>query len=98
MSLVDHDRTEDARALLAGFGDERPSTENADLSFAVDGGAKAIAPVVRALDEAGINVASLEIVEPSLDDVFVQKTGQHLEGTDAATQAHGVAAPSVEPA
>ena len=43
-------------------------------------GAAAIAPVVRALDEAGILIESLDVVEPTLDDVFVAKTGQHLEG------------------
>jgi ABC-2 type transport system ATP-binding protein len=44
----------------------------------------AIAPVVRALDEAGILVESLDVVEPTLDDVFVEKTGQHLEGAESA--------------
>ena len=39
-------------------------------------------PVVRALDDAGLHVASLDLVEPTLDDVFVEKTGSHLEGTD----------------
>ena len=34
---------------------------------------------MRALDEAGITVASLDLVEPTLDDVFVAKTGRHLE-------------------
>ncbi len=92
VSVVDPERLERAREILGRFGDERPSTENADLSFAVDGGATAIAPVVRALDEAGIAVAALQVVEPSLDDVFVQKTGRHLEGTQDASDAHGVAA------
>jgi len=97
VSIIEQGRLEHARTVMAAFGDERPSTENADLSFAVDGGAKAIAPVVRALDEAGIAVAALQVVEPSLDDVFVQKTGHHLEGTDAASEAHGVAAAIPEP-
>jgi ABC-2 type transport system ATP-binding protein len=35
--------------------------------------------VVRALDEAGIAVEALELVKPTLDDVFVEKTGYHLE-------------------
>ena len=35
--------------------------------------------MVRALDEAGIAVESLELVRPTLDDVFVEKTGYHLE-------------------
>ena len=38
--------------------------------------------MVRALDEAGILVESLDLVEPTLDDVFVAKTGDHLEGDE----------------
>jgi ABC-2 type transport system ATP-binding protein len=36
---------------------------------------------VRALDDAGFVVASLDLVQPTLDDVFAEKTGQRLEGT-----------------
>jgi hypothetical protein len=46
------------------------------------GGANDVARVVRALDEAGIMFGSLELVEPTLDDVFVAKTGEHLEGDE----------------
>ena len=35
--------------------------------------------MVRALDEAGLNVEALDLAEPSLDDVFLAKTGHHLE-------------------
>ena len=50
-------------------------------------GAADVAPVVRALDEAGLVVESLDLVEPTLDDVFVAKTGHHLEGaTRTATE------------
>ena len=45
----------------------------------VENGAADIPNVVRALDEAGIAVESLELVRPTLDDVFVAKTGYHLE-------------------
>ena len=48
----------------------------------LEGGATGVAPVVRALDEAGLAVESLDLVEPTLDDVFVAKTGQPLEGAD----------------
>ena len=41
-----------------------------------------IPKVVRALDDAGIAVESLELVRPTLDDVFVAKTGHHLEKDD----------------
>jgi ABC-2 type transport system ATP-binding protein len=36
--------------------------------------------VVRAVDDAGVTLASLEIQAPSLDDVFLAKTGRSLEG------------------
>jgi threonine synthase len=56
------------------------------------------APVVRALDEAGLELASLELVHPTLDDVFVEKTGRHLEGADTAEQPPAEPAPEPEPA
>ena len=69
-----------ARELLAGFGELRPAPEGVDVSVAVAAGAAEIAPVVRLLDEAGFTVASLDLVAPSLDDVFAEKTGRRLEG------------------
>ena len=36
--------------------------------------------VVRALDSEGIRVATLTVHEPTLDDVFLEKTGRSLEG------------------
>src|SRR5207244_11776744 len=39
-----------------------------------------IAQIVRALDAEGIRIAQLQIHEPTLDDVFLAKTGRHLEG------------------
>jgi ABC-2 type transport system ATP-binding protein len=40
-----------------------------------------LADVVRALDAAGLQVAHLELHQPSLDDVFLAKTGRSLEGS-----------------
>jgi ABC-2 type transport system ATP-binding protein len=73
-----------AREVLTRFGDHRPATQDCHLSIALEHGAADIAPVVRALDEAGLTVKSLELVQPTLDDVFVEKTGRHLEGAAAA--------------
>jgi ABC-2 type transport system ATP-binding protein len=64
--------------VLSAFGKLHPAKEGT-LIVEVETGAAAIAPVVRALDEAGLLVESLDLVEPTLDDVFVEKTGQHLE-------------------
>ena len=50
-----------------------------------------LADVVRALDAESLKVAHLELDEPSLDDVFLAKTGHRLEG-QAETQPEPVEA------
>ena len=42
-----------------------------------------LADVVRALDAEGLRVAKLTVHEPTLDDVFLEKTGRSLEGAGA---------------
>jgi ABC-2 type transport system ATP-binding protein len=70
---------EQAEAIMARFGDPMPS-KNGVLMVALERGANDVAPIVRALDDAGLQVESLNLVQPTLDDVFVAKTGRHLEG------------------
>jgi ABC-2 type transport system ATP-binding protein len=79
----DHDLAK-ARELLAPFGEDRPPDESCHLSVTLERGAAQVAGVVRALDDAGFLVESLELVEPTLDDVFIAKTGRHLEGAAQA--------------
>jgi ABC-2 type transport system ATP-binding protein len=95
LTLTDDADLDRAREVLAQFGAARPPAEGCHLSVAVAGGATEIAPVVRALDDAGFMVASLELVQPTLDDVFVEKTGRHLEGAEQAAPA--TADPVAEP-
>ncbi len=76
-----HGVTEHAEAVIVRFGTPLPSKDGM-LMVALEHGASEIAPVVRALDEAGLLVESLELVQPTLDDVFVEKTGRHLEGSE----------------
>jgi ABC-2 type transport system ATP-binding protein len=75
------------REVLMPFGELRPAPAGVHLSVCVATGAAAIAPVVRALDEAGLTVAALQLVEPTLDDVFVEKTGHHLVDDEAPQDA-----------
>ena len=79
-----------ARCSSASATTGRPAAA-ATCRSQLDGGEGEIAPVVRALDDAGLLVASLEVVRPTLDDVFLDKTGEHLEGAAAD------AAPADEP-
>jgi ABC-2 type transport system ATP-binding protein len=88
-TVVDVERAERA---IAPFGDLRPATTGVHVSLCVADGAAAIAPVVRALDEAGLGVEGIELVRPTLDDVFAEKTGHRLEGDAAAAAAPEVAA------
>jgi ABC-2 type transport system ATP-binding protein len=44
------------------------------------GGDAQLAEVVRALDAESIPVEALQLHAPTLDDVFLEKTGRSLEG------------------
>ena len=57
-----------------GFGPGSVAVQLADS----DGN---LAEIVRALDGAGVVLSQLQIHEPTLDDVFLAKTGRHLEGS-----------------
>lgn len=72
---------ERARQVLSRFGNALPSQDGV-VALELASGAAEVAPVVRALDEAGIAVESLDLVQPTLDDVFAIKTGHRLEGAD----------------
>ncbi|HEU4944597.1 MAG TPA: ATP-binding cassette domain-containing protein [Solirubrobacterales bacterium] len=69
----------EAEEVCARVGKLLPPVDGRTVLVEVENGAADIPRVVRALDEAGIAVESLELVRPTLDDVFVAKTGHHLE-------------------
>jgi len=55
-----------------------------------------LAEIIRSLDAEGLQVANLQLHAPSLDDVFLEKTGRTLEG--AAAEAEVETGPEAEPA
>ena len=67
--------------VLARFGQLLPATDGI-LNLSLEGGATHVAAIVRALDDAGVAVESLDLHEPTLDDVFVEQTGRRLEGAE----------------
>ena len=87
IGLLDDAAAIPAEAVLARFGPLLEPLKPGRLLISVPDGAAEIAPIVRALDEAGIGVANLDLLEPTLDDVFVEKTGRHLEGAEGAQDA-----------
>ena len=68
-----------ARQALARFGEERVAREHV-IAIGLESGPSEMTAVVRALDEAGVEVRHLELDAPTLDDVFAEATGYRLEG------------------
>jgi ABC-2 type transport system ATP-binding protein len=67
------------REVLGRFGTDTAAAPGA-VAVRLSDGTEELAEVVRALDAAQIRVANLEIHAPTLDDVFLAKTGKRLEG------------------
>jgi ABC-2 type transport system ATP-binding protein len=72
--------------VLARFGEPCAGAPRA-VAVRLARGAEDLTAVVRALDEAGTAVADLQLHAPSLDDVFLAKTGRTLEGAAEADEA-----------
>src|SRR5205807_9078707 len=66
-------------AVLERFG-ERTDASSKAVAVRLRGGERELADVVRALDAEQITVAHIQLHAPSLDDVFLAKTGRSLEG------------------
>ncbi len=67
-------------SVLQRFG-EPVEGATRDIAVRLRDGTAGLADVVRALDAEGIVVANLELQQPTLDDVFLAKTGRSLEGS-----------------
>jgi ABC-2 type transport system ATP-binding protein len=79
-------------AVLERFG--TPTTGFGPESVAVQLAATNgdLAQIVRALDAENLRISHLQIHEPTLDDVFLAKTGRHLEGAGDDEQPEEAAA------
>ena len=72
--------------VLSKFGEPAAASPKS-VAVRLAAGAEQLADVVRALDADGIEVAELQLHQPSLDDVFLQQTGRSLEGEEEAEPA-----------
>jgi ABC-2 type transport system ATP-binding protein len=66
--------------LLSDFGEMRRNGRGS-VTVQLPGGEAELAEVVRILDRADLHVQTLQLHQPSLDDVFLAKTGRKLEGS-----------------
>jgi ABC-2 type transport system ATP-binding protein len=72
-------------AVLGRFGQHSGSSPRS-VAVRLEGGESQLAEVVRALDAEGIAIEHLQLHAPSLDDVFLAKTGRSLEGAGEAEE------------
>ncbi|MDQ3778903.1 MAG: ATP-binding cassette domain-containing protein [Actinomycetota bacterium] len=69
--------------IFARFGELQPSTTGVAVRLDGRGG---LADIVRALDHEQVPVADLHLHAPTLDDVFLAKTGRSLEGQEEPSE------------
>jgi len=80
--------------LLTQFGEMRRNG-NGSVTVQLPGGESELAEIVRILDRANLRVETLQLHQPSLDDVFLAQTGRKLEGSgDGAAAEDGAADPA----
>jgi ABC-2 type transport system ATP-binding protein len=72
-------------AVLGRFGEPAGASPKG-AAVRLEGGESELAEVVRALDAEGIAIEHLQLHAPSLDDVFLTKTGRSLEGAEEAEE------------
>jgi ABC-2 type transport system ATP-binding protein len=72
-------------AVLGRFGEPAGAAPKG-AAVRLAGGESELAEVVRALDAEGIAIERLQLHAPSLDDVFLTKTGHSLEGAEEAEE------------
>jgi len=91
---ADPARADDVFRVLQRFGgDDCPHHEQESIAVRLKGGDASLADVVRALDAESVEVAHLQLHAPTLDDVFLAKTGHTLEGSgDDEAEGEGAAA------
>jgi ABC-2 type transport system ATP-binding protein len=75
---ADPEDVERTAAILDRFGELVASTKGAAVRL--DDGQVGLVEVVRALDQEGLAAENIQLHQPSLDDVFLAKTGRSLEG------------------
>jgi ABC-2 type transport system ATP-binding protein len=67
-------------SVLERFGGETTGFGPGSVAVQLTSSNGDLAEIVRALDSEGVRISNLQIHDPTLDDVFLAKTGRHLEG------------------
>ena len=79
---VDEQHADTLAELLSRFGPPKRGVRGS-VTVQLPGGETELAEIVRLLDQHDVHVETLQLHQPSLDDVFLAKTGRKLEGAGA---------------
>lgn len=79
-AIVEGDPSVATHALASVAGVGAVDVFGEEIRVASQDGARALSPIALALDAAGVTVRELSLRTPTLDDVFLDVTGTHLEG------------------
>ena len=84
----DHEQRDRVADVLSQFGELTQASPHGVAVLLSDDDV-GLAEVVRALDAEGLDVEQLQLHAPSLDDVFLAKTGRTLEGAEKEQEEEG---------
>jgi ABC-2 type transport system ATP-binding protein len=82
--------------ILERFGERVASTKG--VAVRLNDGRVGLYEIVRALDADGLEAENIQIHQPSLDDVFLAKTGRSLEGAEEEEEEEQRRGLAMEPA
>jgi ABC-2 type transport system ATP-binding protein len=97
VSIARHENRGAAVGVLERLGAGAVEVEGDGRTFSapIRTGDRVVPGVIRALDDAGVDVLDVEVRRPTLDDVFMVLTGHHADPpTDDAAEAAGTAGAS----
>jgi ABC-2 type transport system ATP-binding protein len=84
--LADAAQAQQVVGMLSGCGTDEPSADGEFVRVPSGQDTATLAEVVRRLDSAGVVARSLQLREPSLDDVFLALTGHVAEQPSAESE------------
>jgi ABC-2 type transport system ATP-binding protein len=98
VEVVPADQADHARAaeIMARFGELCAAEQG--VAVRLRSGEADLAEIVRALDSEGVKIENLQLHQPSLDDVFLAKTGRSLEGAGQDDEQAGSPELAMDPA
>lgn len=83
---VDPDDNGALAEVLMQFGEEVPARAKGSIAVRLTHGTVDLAEIVRLIDARGLKIAALNLHAPTLDDVFLAKTGYSLEGSGGSEE------------